>query len=137
MSQELKCSVTLRPSKYWLLLCIAIHSVVLGLLLNWLTLISLQLVYSVVIIALCSYQCRQHWLRRPSFTYFTSGYIQFDVDGELFAIHQGSRSADLFIHLSYRSVKQDNMQPQSLYIMRDAIHDNDYRRLIRTIKILN
>ncbi|WP_019628946.1 protein YgfX [Moritella marina] len=109
---------------------------VLGLLLNWLTLISLQLVYSVVIIALCCIQCWQHWLRRPTFTYFTSGYIQFDVGDELFAIEQGSRSADLFIHLSYCSVKQEKAQPQSLYIMRDAIHDNDYRRLIRTIKIL-
>lgn len=113
-----------------------IHSLVLGLLLSWLTQIPLQLVYSVVIIALCSYQCRQHWLRRPSFSYFTNGYIQFDVGGELFAINQQSRSADLFIQLSYSSLQQDKTQSQSLYIMRDAIDESDYRRLVRTIKIL-
>lgn len=97
----------------------------------------MRLVYSVVIIALCSYQCRQHWLRRPSFTYFTSGYIRFDVGGELFAIHQQSRSADLFIHLRYSRVKPEKTQYQSLYIMRDAIDDHHYRRLVRTIKILH
>ncbi|WP_293145707.1 protein YgfX [Moritella sp.] len=134
MSQELKCSVTLRPSKYWLLLCIAMHSVVLGLLLNWLTLVALQLVYTVVIIALCSYHCWQHWLRRPCFVYFTNGYIQFDAGGELFAFSKDSRSADLFIQLSYTSPSQGHTQ--SLYIMRDAIDDADYRRLVRTIKIL-
>ncbi|WP_371816346.1 protein YgfX [Moritella sp. 5] len=134
MSQELKCSVTLRPSKYWLLLCIVIHSLVLGLLLIWLALVPLQLVYSVVIIALCGSQCRQHWLRRPSFTYFTNGYIQFDAGGELFAITPCSRSADLFIQLSYISLNKGRVQ--SLCIMRDAIDDTDYRRLVRTIKIL-
>ena len=134
MSQELKCSVTLRPSKYWLLLCIVIHSLVLGLLLNWQILISLQLLYTVVIIVLCGYQCRQHWLRRPSFTYFTSGYIQFDAGGELFVFSKDSRSADLFIQLSYISL--NNGRVQSLCIMRDAIDDTDYRRLVRTIKIL-
>ncbi|PKH05458.1 protein YgfX [Moritella sp. Urea-trap-13] len=135
MSQELKCNLRLRPSKYWLLLCITIHSTVLGLLLSWLTLISLQLVYSVVIIALCCYQCRQHWLRRPSLTYFTNGYLQFDTDSELWLIDKRSRSADLFIHLSY--TRLDHTHRKSLYIMRDAIDDNDYRRLVRTIKILS
>ncbi|QUM78458.1 hypothetical protein HWV00_02335 [Moritella sp. 24] len=113
------------------------HSGVLGLLLTWLTLIPLQLVYSVVIIALCFYHCRQHWLRRPRFIYFTNGYIQFDTGGELFAINQYSRSADLFIQLSYSSLNKQCRQSQSLYIMRDAIDDIDYRRLVRTIKILN
>jgi len=135
LSQELKCSVTLRPSKYWLLLCIVTHTLVLGLLLNWLTFISLQLVYSVAIIALCAYQCRQHWLRRHSFTYFTNGYLQFDNDGELLAIDKCSRSADLFIQLTYTRLDHTNVQ--SLYIMCDAIDDSDYRRLVRTIKILN
>ncbi len=107
---------------------------VLGLLLSWLTLIPLQLVYTVVIIALCSYQCRQHWLRRPRFTYFTNGYIQFDTGGELFAITRCSRSADLFIQLSY--TRLNNTELQSLSIMRDAIDESDYRRLVRTIKIL-
>ncbi|WP_369814911.1 protein YgfX [Moritella sp. JT01] len=134
MSQELKCSATLRPSRYWLLLCIVIHSLVLGLLLTWLVLVPLQLVYSVVIIALCGYQCRQHWLRRSRFTYFTNGYIQFDAGGELFAITRCSRSADLFIQLSYISLNKGRVQ--SLCIMRDAIDDTDYRRLVRTIKIL-
>ena len=135
MSQELKCNLRLRPSKYWLFLCIAVHSSVLGLLLHWLTLISLQLVYSVVIIALCCYQCRQHWLRRPAFTYFTNGYLQFTHDSELWAIDKRSRSADLFIQLSYTRLNHSGLQ--SLYIMRDAIDDSDYRRLVRTIKILN
>jgi len=112
-----------------------IHSSVLGLLLHWLTLISLQLVYSVVIIALCSYQCRQHWLRRPSFTYFSNGYLQFDHHGELLAIDKRSRSADLFIQLTY--TRLDHTHVQSLYIMRDAIDDADYRRLVRIIKILH
>lgn len=107
---------------------------VLGLLLNWLTIIALQLVYSVVIIALCCYQCRQHWLRRPSFTYFTNGYLQFDTDGELLTIDKRSRSADLFIQLSYTHLGYRRVK--SLYIMRDAVDDSDYRRLIRTIKIL-
>ena len=120
-----------------MLSCIGIHSLVLGLLLSWLTLTSLQLVYSVVIIASCSYRCRQHWLRRPTFTYFTNGYIQFDAGGELFAINQHSRSADLFIQLSYSGLNKVKQQPQSLYIMRDAIDDDDYRRLVRTIKISN
>jgi hypothetical protein len=95
----------------------------------------MQLVYSVVIIALCCYHCRQHWLRRPCFSYFTNGYIQFDAAGELFVINQSSRSADLFIQLSYSRL--DHSHRRSLYIMRDAIDDNDYRRLVRTIKILN
>jgi len=106
------------------------------LLLHWLTLVSMQLVYSVVIIALCCYHCWQHWLRRPRFTYFTNGYIQFDAGGELFAINQYSRSAELFIQLSYSSLNNSANQSQSLYIMRDAIDDSDYRRLVRTIKIL-
>jgi len=86
-------------------------------------------------IALCSYQCRQHWLRRPRFTYFTNGYIQFDAGGELFAITRCSRSADLFIQLSYTCL--NNTELQSLSIMRDAIDESDYRRLVRTIKLLN
>jgi len=95
----------------------------------------MQLVYSVVIIALCSYHCWQHWLRRPRFSYFTNGYIQFDNGGEIFAINQSSRSADLFIQLSYTRLEHSHVR--SLYIMRDAIDDIDYRRLVRTIKILN
>lgn len=94
----------------------------------------MQLVYSVAIIALCIVQCRQHWLRRISFTYFTNGYLQFVAGGELFAIHKASRSAELFIQLSYTRLGHDNIQ--SLYVMRDAIDDTDYRRLVRTIKIL-
>ncbi|MFT5879282.1 MAG: hypothetical protein ACI86X_000372 [Moritella sp.] len=118
-----------------------LHGLVLWLTLNWLSMLPLQLVYAVTIAVLCGYHCRRHWLQQYSFTYFTSGFIQLVEEGELLQITTRSRCSDMFIVLILKSNSNKNnsagLRCQSIYIMRDAVPDPDYRRLIRTVKMLS
>ena len=107
----------------------------LGLVLTWLSELPMQLIYVLLITALCGYHCWRHYRYRPRFSYFTNGFIQLQEGGELLLLSPHSRTADLFIVLSYARAVTPR-QRRSLYIMRDAITDSDYRRLVRTVKML-
>lgn len=109
---------------------------------------------------LCAGHCYRHFKRQINITYFTNGYIQFGDNPTLWTITPRSRTSDLFVllvcenklvcknkrvnekilvgdaKLTWQS-RLSRQRLRSFFIMRDSVTDDHYRRLSRTVTILN